>query len=84
MWTQHDQLVVALDLIERPAEDPGWVFGITGEELLVCTRHPTRRALEALPVRVIARPAQQGADRRLGFLSGRLHIARWRLRRRLM
>ena len=78
---QHDQLVIALDLIEGSAEDVGWILLVARKELRVGTGHPTRCALQAFSIGVIAGPSQQGADSLLGFFSGRLHT-RARFRRR--
>src|SRR6185437_10382443 len=62
---QDDHLVVAVGLLEGALQELVGVAAIAREILLEGAHHPRRRALQALALRIIARPAQQRAHRRL-------------------
>ena len=68
---QHDDLVVAVDLLERAREHRLRVVAVAGEELLVGAHDAAGRLEQALARRVVAGPADQRADRVLGLLARR-------------
>jgi hypothetical protein len=68
---QHDHLVIALDLLEGPLQHGHRVFLVAAEPLAVGAGHPAGCVEQALAVRVVASPAQQGAHRFLGLGGGR-------------
>lgn len=59
--SRSDHLVVAVDLLERPLQDFSRVLAIARKEFLVGPHDTVRRTNEALPIRIVARPADQGA-----------------------
>ena len=68
---QDDDVIVAADLLEGPLQDGDRVLAVAFEPLRIGSRHPSRRAGEPLPVRVLARPADEGANRLLRRLPAR-------------
>src|SRR5580704_4451892 len=64
---QHDDLVIAAGLLEGALEVFARIVVVAGEPFLVGARHPRRRGAQALAVRIVAGPADQGADRALGL-----------------
>ena len=68
---QHDDLVIAFGLGKGPVQELHRIDGIAGEEFLIGAHHPGRRFAQAFAVRIVAGPAQQGADCRFGFLARR-------------
>jgi hypothetical protein len=67
---EHD-VAIALDLLEDAVEKGGGILAVTREKLLESARHPPRRLGEPLAAGIVAGPADQRANRRLGFLTGR-------------
>src|ERR687893_1184388 len=65
---EQDHLVVAVGLVERGAQDFGWIVAVAGEPFLIGAAYSIRRAQQAGAGRVLADPAQERADRRLGLL----------------
>ena len=70
MSREHDHLVVALDLLERAREHELRVVAVAAEVLLVGAHDARGRVEQPLARRVVARPAQQRADRVLGLRAG--------------
>jgi len=68
---QHHDLVVALHLFEGALQDLGRVVLVAGKELLVGAHDAVRCAEQALAIGIVARPAQQDADRFLRLLARR-------------
>src|SRR5712671_4393189 len=64
---QHDHLVVAFDLLKGPLQDLDRVLGVAGKEFLEGARDARRRVEQASPLRIVAGPTDDGADRRLDF-----------------
>src|SRR5690606_13549118 len=69
---QHDHLVVAVDLVERAAQELDRVVFVAAEPVLVGADDARRRAPQSFAARVVADPAQKRPDRLFGFLSGGL------------
>jgi hypothetical protein len=65
----HDHLVVAVDLVERAAQELDGIFSVPAEPVLVGIRDATRRALQSFPVRIVADPQKEGADRGFGLFA---------------
>ena len=55
---QHDQLIVAADLLEGAAQVGGRVDVVAGEPVAVGVHHALRGVLQPLAARILARPAQ--------------------------
>src|SRR5690348_9511868 len=62
---QEDDLVVAADLLERSAEVDGRVFLIAARIFAPCTGDPPRGVEKTFAVWIVARPANERADRLL-------------------
>ena len=76
---KHDHLVIAFDLLEGLLQDLDRVLTITREELLERACHARRRLAQAIPLGIIARPPDDGPDRRLDL--GSTGLLDLRLRR---
>ena len=66
---QHHDLVVALDLLEGPLQHVARILIVAGEEFLVGAHDAIGRADQSLAVGIVARPADQRADRLFGLLA---------------
>src|SRR5262249_4910722 len=60
---QEDDLVIAGNLLEGAVQQLHRVLAVAAEEFLIGADHPVRRAEQALALRVVARPADEGAHR---------------------
>jgi hypothetical protein len=76
-----DHVAVSLDLLEHTVEHLRRVLGVSGVEFLVGRGDPARRVAQALPLGVVAGPADQGADGGLGLLAARTVLGRARVPR---
>src|SRR6185312_831757 len=76
---QQDDVVVAVDFLERAAEQGIGVLLVARKPLLVGARDARRRVPQTLTRGLVARPADQGAHCRLGFgaRGPRVHQRRW-------
>ncbi len=63
---QHDNLVVALDLLEGPAQGFARILVVTREEFLVGAHDAIGRAHQTFTVGIVAGPANERAHRVLG------------------
>ncbi len=68
---QHDDVVIALHVLEGAREIFHRVFGIAGKPLLVGIHDALGRVDQAFALRVVSGPCDQGANRFFGFLLGR-------------
>jgi hypothetical protein len=63
---QHDQLVVALDFLERAREVVVRIHRVAAEPVAIGADHAPGRVEQAFAARILAGPAQQRADGVLG------------------
>src|ERR1700716_3931610 len=63
---QHHHLVIARDLVECAVEIVARFLVVAGEPLFVSARHPGRGSQQALPIGVVAGPANECAHRVFG------------------
>jgi hypothetical protein len=68
---QHDDLVVAVDLLERALEEGLGVLSVAAEPFLISAGDPRWRGGEALAIRVVAGPTDQCAHGGLGLRARR-------------
>ncbi len=68
---EHDQLVIAANLFEGALQIGAWLLAIAGEQFAVGARDAGGGFQQTFAVGIVARPADQGAHRRLGFGLGR-------------
>jgi hypothetical protein len=66
-----DDIVVAVDVLERPVERLGGVEGVAGIKLLIGGDNATRRVEETVAIGIVSRPGDQRPYGRLGFLAAR-------------
>src|SRR5262245_25084369 len=64
---QHDQLVVAVDLLEGAFEEGDGIGLVAAKELFIGARHPVGRPEQTFTFRIVPGPTQQCAHGLLGF-----------------
>ena len=67
---EHDQLIIAADLLERPLKIGPRVDFIAGEKLAIAARHPRGCVQQPFPVGGVPRPFDQGAHGGFGIRLG--------------
>src|ERR1700741_2740238 len=68
---QHDHFVIARNLVECSAEIVARLLGIAREPFFIGAGDASRGSLQSLTIRVVAGPANEGADGILGLGTGR-------------
>jgi hypothetical protein len=77
------KIVVAFDLLENFRQDLVGALPIAAEELFIGFDDATRGVSQPLAVRIVSRPAQQGAHGGFGFIAGGAFDGSHRLERRI-
>ena len=68
---QHDDLVVAVGFLEGAVQQRHRILVVTAEKFAIRAYDPVGSAEQPFPLRVVAGPSDQGADRLLGLGAAR-------------